>query len=683
MPSSSTSASTPPPRPLPFVAFSAGHAVRHVPPAELQAVSSLPSLGLDAGFAAAVPLLVRGPLFADAAAPYAVLRSLAQRADRPAAHDALFVCLYGAAPSGRVTLTTWETLACALGDAVGGIDAPPDPDALALLRDAWKPKKKRLGATRKAMSIIRAKGKDRLRRKGKGRGKSKHTDEQRDGESERESDRGREGETSELEPDANVAEDGTDAVDFYQLLDILREYDGGLVVMLRALAVVLVDAVRRRVKEINPTAHLPPILYDMPDTEEHGTLLSQYALVQLERIQQEQGGSSDRAAEFIGAVEKEEVEEEATIADSSGEEQDHRAEAETESSSKVTSPSTVEGHTASSKSLSLLSRAAQVRRTAQPRGRTPFHIDFSALQLGERIGAGAYGEVFRARYLHSPVAVKVFHVNVRDASAAPNGNNNNALMRMSTARALQRFASRSSQLKYRDFVREVELMSLVRHPNVVLYMGACGDPSTPLCIVSELFTGGSLHEYLHSQEPSALPSHKNPTLRDSLSLATGVALGMHYLHASTPAILHRDLKPSNILLSGGATPRAVICDFGLCQLFGEGDSAATGDTMGTATYMSPDVIQGAPYEGKDDVYSYGVLLHELFTRRQPFAGLAPVQVMFQVAGQGRRPAYEPQDVVPNDVRKLIDDCWHTERAKRPTFEAIITELNAISTCIKL
>lgn len=324
-----------------------------------------------------------------------------------------------------------------------------------------------------------------------------------------------------------------------------------------------------------------------------------------------------------------------------------------------------------------------VRRTRNARtGTSPFHIDFSSLKLGDRIGSGAYGDVYCGTFLMSPVAVKMFHVTVATSKTASSegqsarGENDDPsqMSRMMSMNALQRFASVNSQAKYKNFVREVEMMSVVRHPNLVLYMGACGDPVTPLCIVSELFTGGSLFEYLHDDH-----DFRPPTM-NCISFALNIARGMFYLHSSQPSILHRDLKSRNILLSGrkgvDGVPHVVICDFGLCQLFGEESQSGNGTSViGTASYMAPDVIGGDSYEGADDVYSYGILLHEIFSGQVPYSGLRAMQVAYGVANEGLRPESEWDSSFPAKIRELMKDCWKAERSDRPTFDKIIERLN--------
>ncbi|KAI0559913.1 serine/threonine protein kinase [Gracilaria domingensis] len=318
-------------------------------------------------------------------------------------------------------------------------------------------------------------------------------------------------------------------------------------------------------------------------------------------------------------------------------------------------------------SKALTSFAVTVSRSSLSRGKSPFHIDFSSLKLGERLGSGSYGDVFKGTFLMTPVAVKVFNINIQ-TEAAESNKNPSVLSRMSTMRKLQRFASLRSQNKYRDFVREVEMMSLVRHPNLVLYMGACGDPFTPLCIVSELFSGGSLYDYLHNERYSHLDRYV------AVSISLCIARGMFYLHSSKPSILHRDLKSNNVLLSerkgADGVPHVAICDFGQCQLFGhEGECE-----MGTAAYMSPNVINHEGYEKRDDAYSFGILLHEIFTGAVPFEGMTPMQIMYQVGSEGLRPKCDRDEGIPEEIMRLVEDCWNEDKEKRPLFDYIIARL---------
>jgi serine/threonine protein kinase/ankyrin repeat protein len=225
-----------------------------------------------------------------------------------------------------------------------------------------------------------------------------------------------------------------------------------------------------------------------------------------------------------------------------------------------------------------------------------------------------------------------------------------------------------------SFVREVELLSQLRHPNVLLYMGATADPRKPLCIVSELFPGGSVHDLLFKRR-------KRLSKHQKLRIAIAVARGMLYLHSCKPQILHRDLKSSNVLVDESLN-RIAICDFGLSALrrAGAGESSNYGsacdaDTMGTPYTLAPEVMGGEPYTDKADVYSYSIVLWELLTRKKPFENLMPVQLMYKVYAQNARP---PLGEVYAEFQALLSRCWERDPQSRPDFGTILDILEDIS-----
>lgn len=238
------------------------------------------------------------------------------------------------------------------------------------------------------------------------------------------------------------------------------------------------------------------------------------------------------------------------------------------------------------------------------------------------------------------------------------------------------------------FLREVELLSSLRHPNVLLYMGACVKSSSPLCIVSELVTGGSLHDAIHGRKRLKF----TPLMKMRISL--DVARGLLYLHSLKPVLLHRDLKSSNVLVDTG-TPadvavegsspsrvRAVLCDFGLSRqdVAGTHQSASGEPTalVGTLLTMAPEIVRSERYTSAADVFSFGMVLWELWTGQLPYRGLMPAQLMFEVAIKGTRPNLGPSSGVPPSVATVIRMCWQGEQTQRPSFLEIVRQLQKIA-----
>ncbi|XP_052174456.1 serine/threonine-protein kinase CTR1 isoform X2 [Diospyros lotus] len=263
-------------------------------------------------------------------------------------------------------------------------------------------------------------------------------------------------------------------------------------------------------------------------------------------------------------------------------------------------------------------------------------IPWSDLVLKERIGSGSFGTVHRADWHGSDVAVKI----LMDQDLHPG--------------------------RLKEFLREVAIMKRLRHPNIVLFMGAVTHPPN-LSIVTEYLSRGSLYRLLHKQGAREVLDE-----RRRLSMAYDVAKGMNYLHNRNPPIVHRDLKSPNLLVDKKYTVK--VCDFGLSRLkantFLSSKSAA-----GTPEWMAPEVLRDEPSNEKSDVYSFGVILWELATLQQPWSGLNPPQVVAAVGFKGKRLEI-PRDLNPH-VAAIIEACWANDSRKRPSFSSIMDSLRPL------
>lgn len=178
---------------------------------------------------------------------------------------------------------------------------------------------------------------------------------------------------------------------------------------------------------------------------------------------------------------------------------------------------------------------------------------------------------------------------------------------------LQRFKN-CSPAGDKDFVHEVEMISSVRHRNLVVLRGCCIASSGVAeghqrMIVYDYLPNGSLHDYLFK---SKKPSLDWPTRQ---KIAIGTARGIDYLHHGVqPAILHRDIKGGNILLD--AHFNACLADFGLARFTPEGVTHISTRAAGTFGYVAPEYTFYDQVTEKSDVYSFGVVLLELISGRK-------------------------------------------------------------------
>eukprot|EP00250_Pteridium_aquilinum_P009726 c18890_g1_i1 orf=7-1896(-) len=163
-----------------------------------------------------------------------------------------------------------------------------------------------------------------------------------------------------------------------------------------------------------------------------------------------------------------------------------------------------------------------------------------------------------------------------------------------------------------EFFHEVEVISSVKHRNLVALRGCCVDKLDPTghqrIIVYDYMENGSLYDHLFSKNTLLdWPRRQN--------IALGIVKGLAYLHQEVqPAIIHRDIKSSNILLDGQWNAR--VADFGLARFTPEGTTHVTTRVAGTHGYVAPEYVLYGKLNEKSDVYSFGVLLLELLTRQK-------------------------------------------------------------------
>ncbi|PKA61536.1 Serine/threonine-protein kinase HT1 [Apostasia shenzhenica] len=259
-----------------------------------------------------------------------------------------------------------------------------------------------------------------------------------------------------------------------------------------------------------------------------------------------------------------------------------------------------------------------------------WEIDRRLLKLGEKIGCGSCGHLYRGSYLGQDVAIKILR-----------SEHLNETMRV-------------------EFIQELMILREVLHKNVVRFVGACTKPPQ-FCIVTEYMHGGSLYDYLHKQKNIL----EAPLL---FKFALDVCKGMEYLHQK--GIIHRDLKTANLLMDNNQIVK--VADFGVARFQNQG-GVMTAET-GTYRWMAPEVINHQPYDLKVDVFSFAIVLWELATSKIPYDSMTPLQAALGVR-QGLRP-----DLPDNMHPKLLDimqRCWETVPALRPSFSEIIVDLEAL------
>ena len=234
----------------------------------------------------------------------------------------------------------------------------------------------------------------------------------------------------------------------------------------------------------------------------------------------------------------------------------------------------------------------QYQRTMaqQPQPQYEFHFQRVELLKTESLGIGSYGAVCKAMCDDLPCAAKILHP------------------------ALFQFTAPGATSVMRKFEQECRLLSAIKHPHIVQYLGMYHDPESRLPVLLMELMDESLTHFLER-------SHEPLPYNTEVNLCHDIALVLSYLHSN--AIVHRDLSSNNVLLIAGS--RAKVTDFGMVKLYDVNRSTThlTPLTLcpGTTVYMSPEALKDRPvYTDKLDSFSLGVLCIQIMTQQFPDPG---------------------------------------------------------------
>ena len=210
-------------------------------------------------------------------------------------------------------------------------------------------------------------------------------------------------------------------------------------------------------------------------------------------------------------------------------------------------------------------------------GWTALVSEASEVVLGEVLGRGGSASVHAALWRGTPVAVKVWWVQPPFSLAAKRG------------------AAEAS------FLREVEILSSLRHPNILAVFALI---KSPPMLVMELAAAGSLRDLLRRSSLAELPWPRR------MDVLRGVAAGVEFLHAQQPPIIHMDLKSSNIVLSSELVPK--VCDLGI-GVSDQRDLKSRVGKSGTPRYMAPECVSDGPVTNLQavDAYGFGWIAHDV------------------------------------------------------------------------
>ena len=274
------------------------------------------------------------------------------------------------------------------------------------------------------------------------------------------------------------------------------------------------------------------------------------------------------------------------------------------------------------------------------------------LCMHELIGSGGFADVFRATWSD------------RAVGAVVGGGRTSASELQVAVKQLRSLPRETRGLE--AFCKEIALMQRLQHANVLAMLGVTISPTGALAVITEYMARGSLFQMLHPRSGRGAPLPRVLAMR----MLADCSRGMSYLHACAPPIIHRDLKSQNLLVAADFSVK--VADFGLSR---ECLRPGAMTRVGSVQWAAPEVLLGKSYSHMCDLWSFGVVCWEVLTARVPFEGMAQTAVATKVALEGMRLPVPPH--TPIRLLRLIARCWSEVPEDRPTFDAVVLEVQAI------
>ncbi|HVS01836.1 MAG TPA: serine/threonine-protein kinase, partial [Thermoanaerobaculia bacterium] len=258
-------------------------------------------------------------------------------------------------------------------------------------------------------------------------------------------------------------------------------------------------------------------------------------------------------------------------------------------------------------------------------------------RIVRRLGAGAMGEV----YLAEDPAIE-------------------RRLALKTVRLLGEQAMSHDELKAR-LLREAKAAGRLVHPYVVTLFDA-GEAEGVFYLAFEFIDGPDLAQRMRAEPPL--------TLGEVLRIGRQAAEGLDAAHRR--GIVHRDIKPSNILLDEAGQVK--VTDFGIAKMVGQQtELTQAGSVVGSPHYLSPEQIRGDELDGRSDLFSLGVVLYEVLSRRRPFEGDTITTLVYQILSREPVPLAEVRSGLPPRLERIVSRLLAKERDARFATAAELAE----------
>lgn len=307
-----------------------------------------------------------------------------------------------------------------------------------------------------------------------------------------------------------------------------------------------------------------------------------------------------------------------------------------------------------------------------------FIIDLSDFVKLDVLGKGSFGTVWKAQHITNGwiVAIKEFSFKPNKEKDSISSSRNDV---------------QNDSFNENEFFCEVRILSKCTNNPFLIQLVGFSIKGT-YAIVTSFIPCGSLWDVLHpknseknqsnEQQSQASIQNQQKSINDTQKtiIALGISYGLKYIHSQN--IIHLDLKSPNILLNDRIIPQ--IADFGLSQIYNPQSKNSNGNKnelissqkssppsdvtiKGTPTWMSPEQLCGLPCGPAADIFSFAIILYELYTEKDPYPGLSHAQIFYKVVKSKERPKLPENN---SSLSRLISRCWESDPVKRPSSNEI-------------
>lgn len=255
-----------------------------------------------------------------------------------------------------------------------------------------------------------------------------------------------------------------------------------------------------------------------------------------------------------------------------------------------------------------------------------------------RLGKGGMGDIYKAvqKSLNRTVAIKVLSPQM----------------------------GRSDEFTKR-FEIEAKAISLLQHQNIVSIF-EFGEENGLKYFAMQYVDGEDLGKRLFQKRPLRIP--------EVIDYSKQICRALRYAHNKD--VIHRDIKPQNVLIDKNNT--CMLTDFGIAKIYAETNITMTGVAVGTPEYMSPEQAEGGVLDAQTDIYSLGIVMYEMLTKKPPFTGTNPVAIAYKQVHELPIPPSAMRKDIPKRLELIVLKTLKKNRMERyKTVELLLDDLDTV------